>query len=127
MSDVLGRFFTKGRHVETTSLRWFAMLSLLAGGRRWRRGTLRYQTEQERIEQWLEIIRDAPHDCALEIVKCQQLIKGYGDTFAHGMENYTRIIERYLAGRLTAAGIVRLREAALADEHGAALETALAL
>lgn len=129
-SDGLSRrlkpLFTKGRHVETTSLRWFLMLSLLAGWRRWRRGTLRYQVEQARIEAWLALVTTAEPGVALEIVKCQRLIKGYGDTFERGLGNYARIVECYQGGGLDADNISRLREAALADEDGAALTLAIA-
>jgi len=127
LSGWLKPFFTKGRHVETTSLRWFVMLSLLAGFRRWRRGTLRYAHEQARIEDWLDLIRAAPTPAvALELVKCQRLIKGYGDTFARGLSSYTRIIEYYAAHGADAERLRVLREAALADEDGAALGVALA-
>lgn len=119
-------FFAKGRHVETTSLRWFLMLSLLAGWRRWRRGTLRYQIEQARIEDWLALVRTSDADVAVELVRCQRLIKGYGETFERGIGNYRRIVDRYRAGGLDAAGLRRLREAALADEDGVALGEALA-
>ncbi len=125
-SHRLEPLFAKGRHVETTSLRWFLVLSLLAGWRRWRRGTLRYQVEQARIEVWLALIRASDTDAAIELARCQRLIKGYGETFARGLGNYTRIVERYRAGGLDAAGLRRLREAALADEEGAALGEALA-
>ncbi|NIJ66199.1 indolepyruvate ferredoxin oxidoreductase beta subunit [Sphingomonas leidyi] len=125
-SDRLAPLFARGRHVETTSLRWFLALSLLAGWRRWRRGTLRYQVEQARIEDWLSLIRASDTDAAIELVRCQRLIKGYGETFERGLGNYARIVERYRAGGLDAAGLRRLREAALADEEGAALGAALA-
>ncbi|WP_033072948.1 indolepyruvate oxidoreductase subunit beta family protein [Sphingopyxis sp. MWB1] len=118
--------FAKGRHVETTSLRWYLTLSLLAGWRRWRRGTLRYSLEQQRIEDWLSLIRSAPADTALELVKCQRLIKGYGDTFERGLRNYSRIVERYRTGGGDAATLRRLRETALEDEDGKTLELALA-
>jgi indolepyruvate ferredoxin oxidoreductase beta subunit len=125
LSGWLHPFFRKGRHVETTSVRWFLMLSMLASLRRWRRKTLRYQMEQARIEEWLDLVRAAGPETALELVKCQRLIKGYGDTFARGLGNYAKIIERYRAG-LDAAGVRRLREAALADEEGVALNAAIA-
>ena len=118
--------FAKGRHVETTSLRWFLALSLLAGWRRWRRGTLRYRIEQARIEDWLALIRAAEPEAAIELARCQRLIKGYGETFARGLGNYQRIVARYRAGGLDAAGLRHLHEAALADEEGMALEEALA-
>ncbi len=126
LGDWLAPLFRKGRHVETTSVRWFVVLWLLAAIRRWRRGTLRYSHEQARIADWLTLVRDATPDVGLELVKCQRLIKGYGDTFARGLGNYTRIVAHYRAGGLDAAGIRRLREAALADEDGVALGQALA-
>lgn len=118
--------FRKGRHVETTSVRWFLLLTALAWWRRGRRSTLRYRHEQARIEAWLALVRTAEPAAALELVRCQRLIKGYGDTFTRGLGNYMRVVERYRAGGLDAAGIRALREAALADEDGAALEQALA-
>src|SRR3546814_5189831 len=51
LSSWLRPLFGKGRHVETSGVRWFILLALLAGMRRWRRGTLRYRTEQERSEE----------------------------------------------------------------------------
>jgi indolepyruvate ferredoxin oxidoreductase, beta subunit len=118
--------FAKGRHVETTSLRWFIALSLLAGWRRWRRGTLRYRIEQARIEEWLTLVRTSDADAAIELVRCQRLIKGYGETFERGLRNYTRIVNHFRVFGLDANGIRRLREAALADEEGVALGEALA-
>ncbi|MDZ3831634.1 MAG: indolepyruvate oxidoreductase subunit beta family protein [Sphingopyxis sp.] len=126
LSRRLRPLFTKGRHVETTSLRWYLLLSLLAGTRRWRRRTLRYRMEQARIDEWLSLVRAASPDEALEIVKCQRLIKGYGDTFERGLANYGRIIARYRTAGIDAGVIRRLRDAALADEDGLALTAALA-
>lgn len=126
LSRALRPFLSKGRHVETTSLRWFMMLWLVAGWRRWRRASLRYRVEQARIEDWLALAARADPALAIEIVRCQRLIKGYGDTFERGLANYTRIIERVRTGGVSAAEIARLRDAALADEDGAALAIALA-
>ncbi len=121
LSAWIRRLFAKGRHVRTTSLCWFLLLSLLAGLRRWRRGTLRYAHEQARIESWLALIRDAAArdpELATELAKCQQLIKGYGDTFARGLAKYDRVISQYHGRKLDAAQLRRLREAALASEEG---------
>lgn len=128
LSGLLGRFFTKGRHVETTSLRWFLMLRLVAGMRVLRPRSLRFVEEQERIEAWLatvrtEAVRDI--DLATEIVRCQRLIKGYGDTFERGLGNFGRIMARHAAGSLAAEDIRRLRDLALADESGNALSEGL--
>lgn len=128
LSSLLGRFFTKGRHVETTSLRWFLMLRIVAGMRVLRPRSLRFVEEQERIEAWLETIhREAARDIALatEIVRCQRLIKGYGDTFERGLGNFGRIMAQHRASPQTAEGIRHLRDLALADESGMALAEGL--
>jgi indolepyruvate ferredoxin oxidoreductase beta subunit len=119
-------WFDRGRHVETTRLRWFLVLYALAGMRRWRRSTLRYAEEQHRIESWLDLVADADPDQGVELVRCQRLIKGYSDTFVRGLDKFERIMARYRDGGLDAGSIARLREAALADEAGDTLTRALA-
>ena len=49
---VVGRFTQKGRVVQTSSLRGFLLLYFVASLRRIRPVSLRYQTEQQRIEAW---------------------------------------------------------------------------
>ncbi|GGD72479.1 indolepyruvate oxidoreductase subunit beta family protein [Croceicoccus mobilis] len=125
---LVGRFFAKGRHVETTSLRWFAALRLVAAMRGMRPRSLRYAEEQERIENWLALASEqALHDRdrAIEIIRCQRLIKGYGDTFERGLGNFNRIVAHHQAKDLPAAEIARLRELALADEGCSQLNEAL--
>lgn len=125
-------FFAKGRHVETTSVRWFIVLRCVAAMRRTRPRSLRFAEEQARIDTWLQLIasvarRDAM--LAIEIVRCQSLIKGYGDTFDRGLRNYSTLIG--MVPVLThhegaAVELRRLREAALADDAGSALMDAMA-
>ena len=128
----LAPLFRKGRHVRTSSLRWFAILSLLAGLRRWRRGTLRYREEQQRIEGWLRLVVEAAsmdQQAAAELVETQRLIKGYSDTFERGLANFNRVVGTWnqIKGRPDAAVILkRLREAALADDEAKALDGAIA-
>jgi indolepyruvate ferredoxin oxidoreductase beta subunit len=126
------RFTTKGRVVQTSALGGFLLLYGLAGLRRWRRGSLRYAVENARIEAWLQAVHAAARSdeaLALEIVRCQHLVKGYSDTHERGVRNFEQLMAaaRRLAGRAdAAAALARLREAALADEHGKALGAALA-
>ena len=126
------RFTTKGRVVQTSSLSGFLLLYTLAGLRRFRRGSLRYAQENARIEAWLQAVHAAaPTDpaLALEIVRCQRLVKGYSDTHERGVRSFERVMAALprLAGRADAAhALARLREAALADEHGKALDAAWA-
>ena len=127
----LGRF-TGDRTITTTSVGGFALLRAVAGLKRWRRSTLRYQEENARIRDWLSHIaalagRD--YGLAVEVAANQRLVKGYGDTHARGWQGYTRLLGA--AGRLegragSARTMQQLREAALADEHGRALDRALA-
>jgi indolepyruvate ferredoxin oxidoreductase beta subunit len=59
----------------------------------------------------------------------QRLVKGYGDTHARGWQGFTRLlaVAERLEGRAGSAGTMQqLREAALADENGRALDRALA-
>lgn len=123
------RFTQGGRVIRTTSLTGFLMLYLVAGCRGFRRGSLRYARESQAMRIWIaRAARTAPTDYALacEIVECQRLIKGYGDTHARGMSNYETIMSM-LEGRTraTAEQVRELRDAALADESGQKLARAL--
>ncbi|WP_380874152.1 indolepyruvate oxidoreductase [Sphingomonas sp. DBB INV C78] len=127
LSKLLEPFFRAGRHVETTSLRWFLMLRLLAGMRRFRRSSLRFHEEQERIEGWLAAIRQvAARDTVLatEVARAQGLVKGYGDTFERGLANFATVMAA--VDTVDAAGLARLRAAALADDKGQKLAEELA-
>jgi indolepyruvate ferredoxin oxidoreductase beta subunit len=122
----------RGRHVETTAIGGFLLLRGIAALRRFRRRTLRFVEEQQHIEAWLSRIdalatRDPA--LALEVVRCQRLVKGYGDTHARGWTNFQRLMQEtdHLVGEPGAAArLAALCEAALADESGQALVKALA-
>ncbi len=124
-------------HVRTTTVLGFLRLRLVAGLKAWRPHTLRFVEEQAQIDQWLEQVRAAARideTLAREIVECARLIKGYGDTWRRGSDNFRRIeadvIAPALAGRLpvrTAAdAVASARVAALADPEGQSLDRALA-
>jgi indolepyruvate ferredoxin oxidoreductase beta subunit len=126
------RLASRGLVVETSSVGGFLLLWLVAGLRRWRRGSLRFAVESARIEAWLARIATlAPIDyrLAAEVAQCQRLVKGYGDTHERGWANFTRVMAavEQLRGRDDAAAAVRrLCDAALADETGGKLAAALA-
>ncbi len=128
----LDRRINKGRHVRTSGLAWFAALYGIAGLRRWRRGTYRHRVESQHLQRWLALALDtAGSDRALarEILACRRLIKGYSDTHARGTAKFDRVLGALpaLGGQPHAADRIRcLREAALKDEHGEALEKELA-
>ncbi|HKQ16759.1 MAG TPA: indolepyruvate oxidoreductase subunit beta family protein [Steroidobacteraceae bacterium] len=125
--------FRKGRHIQTAHVGGFLLLHFVAGLRRWRRGTLRYRLEQQRIGAWLEHVKalaakPGGYDAAVELAECQRLVKGYSDTHERGLKNYGIVTDaaRRMADRPDLAAIIkRLRTAALADEEGRQLRTAL--
>ncbi len=125
------RIFNKGRRVHTDKLGGFLGLYLIAGMRRFRRWTLRHHREMERLNAWLtQVHRAAAGDygLALEMAKNRRLVKGYSETHQRGDRKFQRVMEAagMLMGRHDAAEWVRkLRQAALADEDGAALDEAL--
>jgi indolepyruvate ferredoxin oxidoreductase beta subunit len=125
--------FRKGRHIQTAHIGGFLLLYTVARLRRWRRGTLRYRLEQERIGAWLDHVKSLAakpggYDAAVELAECQRLVKGYSDTHERGLKNYEAVGDavRRLADRPDLAAIIkRLRTAALADEEGKQLQAVL--
>lgn len=129
IAKVLGPLFSKGRRVTTGRLGGFVLLYLLAALRPMRRSTLRYARETRAMEAWLARIVAAvrsDYELAVEIALCQSLVKGYGDTHARGMRSFNAIMAEFDRGNLSAARVRTLRGAALADEAGNALQSALA-
>ena len=131
LADWLRRFFGKGRLHRTYSLRGFLQLAALASLRPMRRLTMRYDIEHRRIRDWLaRIAAAAPHapELALEIARCQRLLKGYSDTQERGWRSFARIMEFVADAPVngqTAQIVARLHAAALADEQGTGLEREL--
>ena len=79
---------------------------------------------------WLRCWTAPPtdYDLAVEAAECRRLVKGYGETHERGVANFNRIMEALnsLRNRPKAATKIReLRDAALADEQGEALEATL--
>lgn len=123
--------FAQGRTLTTTRLPGYALLWAVARLRGYRRRTLRFAEEQQRIESWLASAIDAARgDLALgvEVIRLQRLIKGYSTTHARGLHNFARIMARLpaiAAGPDAAPRLGRLHRAALADDSGTALEPLL--
>ncbi|MGA0543156.1 indolepyruvate oxidoreductase subunit beta family protein [Neotabrizicola sp. VNH66] len=127
----LNRVFSRGRRIRTDSLRGYLMLYTLGGMKFWRRRTLRHAQEVAHLDRWIamalaEVDRD--YALAVEIVKCRRLIKGYSDTHARGLSKFDRVTEAIALVRTrpdAADWARRLREAALKDEEGKALDGAV--
>jgi len=130
MARLLARA-TGGKHIRTSTIRGFFFLRLIASLRRVRRGTLRFQVENGRIDRWLaqiEAVARENYACAVEIARLQRLVKGYGETHERGWRNFTMIMAQTpaLARRADGAAVLaRLHTAALADEEGAGLRREL--
>ena len=89
------RMTQRGRVIQTSSLRGYLLLSSVAAARRWRRSTLRFAEENRRIEDWLRQIASAAAgnpDLAVEVARCQRLVKGYSDTHERGLRNYDKVM-----------------------------------
>ncbi len=123
----------RDRIITTTRLGGFLLLFGLARLRRFRRGTYRFAVEQARIDAWLETaINAARRDGMLgvEVIACQRLVKGYGDTHARGWRSFAAIMNWLAANeqRADAAhAVAMLRAAALSDDDGRALAKAFAV
>jgi indolepyruvate ferredoxin oxidoreductase, beta subunit len=126
-----GWLFRKGRRVKTGTIGWFLVLYSLAGLKPIRRTTLRHQREMAHLVKWLALAATQAkinYDLAVEIIAARRLIKGYSDTHARGSTKFDRVISAVplLSGRSDGADwLRRLREAALMDEGGIALDGAL--
>jgi indolepyruvate ferredoxin oxidoreductase beta subunit len=124
--------FAGNRLIRSTTVIGFMTLRMMARLRRWRRGTLRFKTENARIEGWLAAIGELAAtrcDLALEVARASRLIKGYGDTHERGWRSFSHLMGSItaLAGRTDGAVVfARLQEAALADEEGIRLARELA-
>ena len=124
--------WTGGKQIRTGTVTGFLMLHILGGLKRWRRATLRFHEENERIEQWLgriEGLAATNYGLAVELARAQRLVKGYGDTHERGWRNFSALLDKLdaLAPRPDGAAVfARLQAAALADEEGKALARELA-
>ena len=125
--------FALALRVRADGIGGFILLRLLAALRGIRRGGSRYAEEQALIERWLGAVARATRadwDIGHELALCGRLIKGYGETNERGKRNLTHIVDHLseAAGANATAraeAIREAREAALADEAGAALDATL--
>ena len=128
----LDRWFNKGRRLRTDGILAYGALYLLGGMQRWRLRTLRHAQERAHLDAWLAralACRAANYDLAVEVIRCRRLVKGYSDTHARGMSKFDQVLAVVdeIATRPDAADWARrLREAALLDEEGKALQGAIA-
>lgn len=124
-------------HIRTDTVVGYTLVRLIARLKGRRRKGLRYLHEQGLIEKWLDGIRSAVErspELALEWAECGRLIKGYSDTRERANQNFNLLRETILLPALSGAiapgaatsRLEAAREAALADEDGAALAQLIA-
>ena len=117
--------------MRSGTIRWFLTLYALSALKPIRRSTLRHQREKAHLERWLALASaqvGGNYDLAVEIINARRLIKGYSDTRARGESKFDRVIGAVplLSARTDGADWMRrLRDAALMDEQGIALDGAL--
>ncbi|MEE4187589.1 MAG: DUF6537 domain-containing protein, partial [Roseobacter sp.] len=118
--------------VRTTRFSGFIRLRFLAAARRWRKHSLRHSQEMVWLKAWLghiELALDTAPEAAIQIVETAQLVRGYGNTYKRGLQNWhsieMEIIQPSLNGTLKhnmlADGVLQARLAALKDPDGTAL------
>jgi len=121
----------RGRRIHTHTMRGHLQLRLVAGMRRWRRGNRRHTEETAHLHTWLDAVERAltrDYALAVELLRCRRLIKGYSDTHARGSGRFDRLLRAatLLSDREDAGpSLATLREAALRDAEGQALDQAL--
>ncbi len=127
----LERWFGKGRRLRTDTLPAFVMLHFVGGLKGYRLRTRRHAVEVAHLEAWLERALaplNQDYMLSVELLKCRRLIKGYSDTHARGLSKFDTVMNAadLLKGRKDAAEwVARLREAALQDPDGKALNGAI--
>ena len=127
----IARWFAKGRRLRSDGLPAFLALYALSALKSRRRRSFRHAEEVAHLARWLDLVRHylpQNYDLAVEVLRCRRLIKGYSDTHARGQSKFDRVLHgiAVVAARPDAADWARrLREAALLDEEGKALDGAL--
>ena len=124
--------FTGGRKIATDRIWGYLLMRAMARTRVWRLSTLRHREEDARIRAWLKTLAElapADYELAVEMAACQQLVKGYGETFERGLSRYEAIANALPSLRHSenpAEAVRELRKAAIADEAGKEFDMALA-
>lgn len=118
----VGHFTQQGRVVKTTSLRGYLLLYLVAELRVTRPYSLRYAVEQARISDWLQVITPLVQThgaLALQVIRAQQLVKGYGDTHSRGWRNFQRLmtaLPKFQHEADASSKLQKLQKIALSDD-----------
>jgi indolepyruvate ferredoxin oxidoreductase beta subunit len=129
--SMLDSLTNKGRRIRTDGIFGFGMLWMVAALKSRRRKFLRHRYELVHLKTLLDQARFAAQtdsQLAAEIFQCQRLIKGYSDTHERSHSKFAVVMQAIsdISGRSDAPDcVMRLRQAALLDEDGVALDSAL--
>ena len=129
--QLVGRFTQQGRIVKTTSLRGYLLLYCIAALRVTRPYSLRYGHEQARMAIWLNTtleLLNSNAKLALQLIRAQQLVKGYGDTHSRGWRNFQRLmaaLPHFQNEADAASQLQQLQKIALSDDSEQALVNSL--
>ena len=129
--QLVGRFTQQGRIVKTTSLRGYLLLYCIAALRVTRPYSLRYGHEQARMLIWLNAtleLLNSNAKLALQLIRAQQLVKGYGDTHSRGWRNFQRLmaaLPHFQNEPDAASKLQQLQKIALSDDSEQALVNSL--
>jgi len=129
---LVDRATRKGRVIKTTSIAGFLLLYVLAKLKRLRRRSLRFSAEQAVLAHWLNVVAATArkdYSLAVQVARMRNLVKGYGDTREGGQAKFDQLmvlVPRLLGRTDSGATLEALIKAALADEHGEALDKAIA-
>ena len=128
---LLRKLTAEGHRIHTTSLKGFLLLYFVASFKPWRRGSLRFARETERLEEWLDTVwAAAKRDLrlAVSLARARALLRGYGETQERGFKKFEAICDFVRNSRFSvpASSVNALIAAAQAEEGTGALEAALA-
>jgi indolepyruvate ferredoxin oxidoreductase beta subunit len=120
--------------IGTHSILGMLALRLMASLKVARPWGSRFKAEQQAIATWLQAVQRATQVdpmLGLEVARCGQLIKGYGSTNERGKDNLLHIVTHLTSVQngqtpaQQAQSVAQIRQAALQDEAGQALDQAL--
>ena len=124
--------YRRPMEVRTDTVLGFFTLWGMARLRRFRRWSTRYGDEHALIGRWLDAVlaaAEADYGLALEIASLARLIKGYGETYRRGRDNFLAIYDGLLTPAMNGGGawpsadrVRQAKDAALAGPEGDALD-----
>jgi indolepyruvate ferredoxin oxidoreductase beta subunit len=132
----ISRRLAGSRRIQSHTVIGHLQLTMVASLRKWRRGNRRHGQEMARLDAWLARAQSTvgkDRAIAIELLRCQRLIKGYSDTQSRGSERFNlvmRVCDKLLENKelddySIAPVIASVREAALSDAEGKALSKRL--